>query len=384
MLAPLIEVSEAVAATKRSEGRKDRERENADRRPKATSRFRSTCPRGKVAFPMRAIAALRILIIAVVLTSVSACSSGVSPSNMSPTQQSHGLFARAQPVALGRMTTVVPSAFRFPPRVEAGPGWVSPDVVRKALLYVANYNANSVTIYSAVGHNQAPIGKITSGIDGPEGMAVDRLDRLFVTNTSNNTVTVYRRGGITPVKTYSSGLNGPAGVVIGNDGTVYVSNLYGNNVDAYARGSSTPTRIYTGLNFPIAVTLDAVNNLYVTNGSGITKFPSGSTHGTNLGIVLQNPSGIAIDKQRNIVVANQMPPGIYVYPPGKTQPSLVFGKEGDPNPIAFLGSEQRLFAGEPLSNTVNVYAYPTGAKVNAITNGALFPAGLAVDPAAPF
>jgi serine/threonine-protein kinase len=239
-------------------------------------------------------------------------------------------------------------------------------------------------IYNAVGHNQAPIGMITSGLSGPEGMAVDRLGRLFVTNTSNNTVTVYRRGGTTPVRTYSSGLNGPAGVVIGNDKTVYVSNLYGNNVDAYAGGSLTPTTIYTGVNFPIAVTLDASNNLYVTNGSGITKFPSGSTHGTNLGIVLQNPSGIAIDLHRNIVVANQMPPSIYVYPPGKTQPKLVFGKEGDPNPIAFLGSEKQLFAGEPLSNTVNVYAYPSGTKVNAITNGVVFPAGVAVDPAAPF
>jgi hypothetical protein len=333
---------------------------------------------------MYATPRFRIIIIAAGLIAASACSSGMPPSTLSPTSPTHGLVVRSQPVVTGRMTTVVPSAFRFPARVQAGQGWVLPDASPKPLLYVANYNSNAVMIYNAVGHNQAPIGKITNGISGPEGMAVDRLGRLFVTNTSNNTVTVYRRGGINPVKTYSSGLNGPAGVVIGNDKTVYVSNLYGNNVDAYAGGSLTPTTIYTGLNFPIAVTLDASNNLYVTNGSGITKFPSGSTHGTNLGIVLQNPSGIAIDRRANIVVANQMPAGIYVYPPGATQPKLVFGKEGDPNPIAFLGNVKRLFAGEPLSNTVNVYAYPTGAKVNAITNGVNFPAGVAVDPAAPF
>jgi hypothetical protein len=133
------------------------------------------------------------------------------------------------------------------------------------------------------------------------------------------------------------------------------------------------------------VTLDASNNLYVANeGAGdIIEFPSGSTTGENLGISLQEPSGIAIDTSGNLVVSNQMPPTIDVFPPGSTSPSETFGQEGDPNPIAFLRSEKLLFAGEPLSSTVNVYSYPSGAKVNAITTGDVFPAGLAVSPASP-
>ena len=266
------------------------------------------------------------------------------------------------------------------------PGWISPDAAGKALLYVANYNASNVQIYDAVGKNQSPIGSITNGLSGPEGMAVDKHRNLYVTNTSNNTVTVYKFGQTSPYKTYSAGLNGPAGAVVGDDGTVYVSNLYGNDVVAYAKGKKHPTTTYTGLNFPIAVTLDSSNDLFVTNSGAqdIIEYLAGSTTPMNTGISLPIPSGIEIDQAGNIVVADQNPPGIYVYPPGQTNPSKVFGQEGDPNPIAFLSSEKLLFVGEPLTPAVNVYTYPKGRKVNVITNSVTFPAGVAVSPKNPF
>jgi hypothetical protein len=282
-----------------------------------------------------------------------------------------------------RMTTIVPSWMRLAPPRASGPGWISPAARGKRLLFVANYNDNVVEIYKAEGSNQSPIGQITSGISGPEGMTVAKKF-LYVSNTSSNTVSVYRVGKTTPVKTYSQDLSGPADVAVGTDGTVYVSNLFGNDVIAYANGSMSPTATYSGLDFPIGVTLDAANDLYVTYTAGIEEFPSGSTSGKNLGISLATASGIAIDPEDDIVVANQMPAGVYVYPQGTTQPSTIFGQEGDPNPIAFLKDRQELFVGEPLSNTVNVYAYPSGTKVNSVTTGVNFPAGVAVSPAAPF
>lgn len=289
----------------------------------------------------------------------------------------------AAPQASLQSSTVLPAGMRLVPHQTIGPGWLSAAAHGKALLFVANFNSNVVEIYRAEGTNQGPIGQITASIDGPEGMAV-AAKHLYVTNTASNTVTVYRAGKTTVTKTYSQGLSGPDGVVVGTDGTVYVANLNANNVVAYAKGSMTPTSTYAGLTFPIGVTLDAQNNLYVAYGGGVEEFPSGSTTGKNLGISLAIASGIAIDKKDDIVVANQIPPGVYVFPQGATQPSKVFGQEGDPNPIAFLTNRKRLFVGEPLSNTINVYAYPSGTKVNAITNGVAFPAGVAVSPEAPF
>jgi hypothetical protein len=261
---------------------------------------------------MRSISLLRpgpLFVVSLALATGCGGNAAVGP----PLHEAHGVSSsRAAFAYTARMTTIVPSWRRFRAHSSAGEGWISRDATSKALLYVANYNGGSVTIYDAVGKGQAPLGRITSGIAGPEGLAVDARRRLYVTNTSNNTVTAYKPGQTSPYRTYSQGLDAPAGVAVGSDGTVYVSNLFGNDVVAYARGGTNPSATYSGLTFPIAVALDASNNLYVTYANGIEKFPSGSTHGTNLGISLPIASGISIDVQGDVVVANQQPPSVGV------------------------------------------------------------------------
>jgi hypothetical protein len=247
----------------------------------------------------------------------------------------------------------------------------------KNLLYVSSYNEGYVKIYSTKGTNQAPIGTITSGLNGPEGMAVDRNLNLYVTNTGNNTITVYAPGQTTPSATYSQGLNEPAGVAVGDDGTVYGANLAGTVVE-YAKGSMSPERTLQVGDLPIDVTLDKANNLYVTYGDGVEEFAPGSTTGTNLGIRIDSPGGVQIDKSGNIVVANQTLPGVEVFAQGSTSPSQTFAQTGDPNPIRFDKKAKNLYVGDPLSNIVDVYAYPSGTLANTISNGVNFDAGVAV------
>jgi hypothetical protein len=257
--------------------------------------------------------------------------------------------------------------------------WMSPEAKSgKNLLYVSSYNEGYVDIYKSKGSNQSPMGTITSGLNGPEGMAVDKKLNLYVTNTGNNTVTVYAPGSLTPSATYSSGLSEPAGVTVGNDGTVYVSNL-DNSVVEYPPGKMTPS-ITISINFPIAVALDPSNNLYISYLGGVEEVPPGSSTGTNLGITLDAPGGIAIDKQDDIVVADQTLPGVKVYPQGSTQPSSTFATVDDPNPIAFNKKASQLFIGDPTHNVVQVYSYPGETLVNTITTGVNFDAGVAVSP----
>ena len=107
-------------------------------------------------------------------------------------------------------------------------------------MYVSAFNNNYVDIYETKGSHQAPIGTITAGLAGPEGMAVDKGRNLYVTNTDNNTVTVYPPGSTSPTAaTYSQGVNEPAGVCVGKDGTAYIVNLAG-TVAEYAKGSTSP------------------------------------------------------------------------------------------------------------------------------------------------
>lgn len=55
------------------------------------------------------------------------------------------------------------------------------------------------------------------------------------------------------MKTISTGLNGPTGLAFDAAGNLFVANLGGSTVTKYAPGSSTPVTISTGIDQPQAL-----------------------------------------------------------------------------------------------------------------------------------
>ena len=298
------------------------------------------------------------------------------------------------PVAYSVSTVPVALQSELRPAVHPlsrGAGWLSPAAKKcKQKLYVSSYVLGYVAIYCTKGHNQPPIGEITSGISGPEGANTDSKGNLYITNTRGNTVTEYAPGSVNPSFTYSSGLGAPAGVAVDSKQNVYVSSLSPASVKVFPQGSNTPGVTITNLTYPIDVALDPSANLYVTsytagftNGE-IVEYSPGSTNGTNLGIVTGAPGGIALDEAGDIVTADQHLPGVLVFPPGKTAPSLTFAQNTlDPDPVRFLANEKQVYVGDAVGNAVYVYDYPSGKLVDTITDGIDGPNGLALDPAPP-
>jgi hypothetical protein len=272
-------------------------------------------------------------------------------------------------------------------------GWLSPAAKScKQQLFVSSYRLNYVSIYCVTGkrQNQAPIGEITDGINGPEGAITDSKGNLYVTNTGANSVTEYAAGTTSPSFTYSQGLSSPAGVAVDAKQNVYVSNLGSGAVTVFAQGVNTPSAQLTGIPFPIDVALDAKGNLYVTSyttsfSNGIIlEYAAGSTQGTNLGMTVGGPGGIALDKSGDIVTADQRLPGVLVFPPGKTVASKTFAQTmNDPISVRFNRAESRVFVGDSIENDVNVYSYPAGTLVDTITDGVDGPEGVALYPAPP-
>jgi hypothetical protein len=277
--------------------------------------------------------------------------------------------------------------------LKRGPGWLSPQgKACKSKLFVSSYRLGYVSIYCTSGRNQAPVGQITAGIETPEGAATDKLGNFYVTNTNANTVTEYAPNTTTPVFTYSSGLTFPAGVTVDRKLNVYVSSLSPASVEVFPHRTNSPSLTIPSaqLPYPIDVALDKAGNVYVTTytasfGNGvIIKYPPGSTQGTDLGIDTAGPGGIVVDLAGNIVTGDQRLPGVLVFPPGATSPSLTFGtNEVDPDPVRMNAAETRAYVGDGVGNAVNVYAYPSGNLVNTIYDGIDGPFGLALDPAAP-
>jgi sugar lactone lactonase YvrE len=286
-------------------------------------------------------------------------------------------------------SVATPASGSFPVALQSRAGTAAHKKCKNKL-FVSSYRLGYVDIYCAKGRNQAPIGKITSGIETPEGANVDGKGNLYVTNTSANTVTEYAPGGVTPEFTYSSGLGNPAGVAIDSKQNVYVTNLSPASVVVFPQQSNSPSRKITDVAFPIDVAIDASGNAYVTTYTSgfesgeILEYAPGSTTGVNLGIVTKEPGGIAIDKTGDIVTADQGLPGVLVFPPGKTSPSETFAQNTiDPDPVRFARAEHQVYVGDAVGNDVYVYDYPSGTLVDTITDGVDGPNGLALDPAAP-
>jgi sugar lactone lactonase YvrE len=273
--------------------------------------------------------------------------------------------------------------------VARGAGWLSPAAKKcKNRLYVSSYRLGYVAIYCTKGRNQAPIGKITDGIETPEGANVDGKGNLYVTNTSANTVTEYPRGSIKRSFTYSAGLANPAGVAIDRKQNVYVTSLSPASVEVFPQTTNAPSLKITDVPYPIDVAVDADDNAYVTtytsgfsNGE-IIKYAPGSKQGMSLGIVTGIPGGIALDTAGDIVTADQRLPGVLVFPPGQTSPSKTFAQNTlDPDPVRLDRAEHHVYVGDAVGNAVYVFDYATGTLVDTITDGVDGPNGLALDPA---
>ncbi len=118
-------------------------------------------------------------------------------------------------------------------------------------------NKGSVTVYpSTANGNVAPKAIIANEAKDkrtqfhqPAGMALDSAGDIYVTNNSNDTVTIYaaaKFGDVAPKAIISgphTGLNSPHGIGIDSDGKIYVSNDGSDNegvdtVTVYAPGSS--------------------------------------------------------------------------------------------------------------------------------------------------
>ena len=264
---------------------------------------------------------------------------------------------------------------------------MSPGVTRRHLVYVADQGGQAVYIFPRWGKDQAPIGKITSGLAAPNGLFVDSARNLYVCNFGGGTVTVYPNGSITPSLTLT-GAGSPIDVVVGVDGTVYVSNWDSGSAGTlleYPAGHTTPSVTININGASEGLALDRRNNLYVAyndatiNDGEVLKFAPGSTVGTNLGIHVGYVGGETVDSSGNLLLDDQNIPGVDVFPPGATQPSNRITGFSLAFDIALNHPNTRLWVTDPFTAVYEV-TYPGGQIVNTITNTISSAFGVATSP----
>jgi serine/threonine-protein kinase len=146
-----------------------------------------------------------------------------------------------------------------------------------------------------------------TGLDLPQGVAVDSAGTLYVTDLGNNRVLKLPAGSATPTVLPFTGLNKPAGVAVDSGGTLYVGDDEHGRVLKLAAGSATPTVLpFTGLSAPDGVAVDLAGTLYVTaHFLGVLKLAAGSATQDVLPFTgLDLPLGVAVDSAGTLYVTD--------------------------------------------------------------------------------
>ncbi len=278
-------------------------------------------------------------------------------------------------------------------------------------IFVDNYNYVTAYPIGSAG-NAAPIA-VTPDMILPAGIARDGNGRIYVTNPSTNTVTIYSgdaTGNVRPVEIIGGSktrLANPTGIAYWN-GNIYVLNSAPAAITVYPSfdlgviGKTTlvnqaPSAVIAGpktkLKQPVALAVDGSGDIYVANQLGgpvvtsdcftmgaITVYAAGSKGNVPPTAVISGaatglgtPVSIAVDSNRNIYVANASADASFIFQPNiRVYPA---GSDGDAQPSAVITDANTGFNGIgsiALDSAQNLYAVEYNTDGDALT---VYPAG---------
>ena len=200
------------------------------------------------------------------------------------------------------------------------------------------------------------------------------------------------------VAAIGSGYTSPTAAALDASGDLFVADSTANKVWEIAAGSSTPASVGTGLKAPQGVAVDGAGDLYIadTGNNRIVEIPvvSGALSSANqtaivgsatsiAGAALSGPTGLTVDAQGNLYIADTGNSRIVFLPGGSSSnlPGAFTVGSGWKNPLATaVSSTGTIYVADSGHGDVSSLAYPTGPQA-LVATGFGDPSALATDAA---
>jgi len=162
------------------------------------------------------------------------------------------------------------------------------------------------------GASYAPVAPVTplvtSGLNAPQGVAVDSQGDVYIANTGRNAIDEWVAGTQKLTALVSSGLRGPTGIAVDANGNVYFADSGNQAIKEWNAANHQVTALVTGLGRPYGVAVDAQGNVYFSDSANnvIEEWTAATGQVSTLvsGPGLNGPTGVAVDGLGNLYFAN--------------------------------------------------------------------------------
>ncbi len=220
-----------------------------------------------------------------------------------------------------------------------------------------------------------------SGLNNPEGVAVDGKGTIYLTDAKNNRVLALAAGASAQTVLPFSGLNSPTGVAVDGQGTVYVADYFNDRVLALAVGASAQTVLpFTGLKGPASVAVNSQRTVYVAdwwNGQ-VVALAAGSTVQTVLPFTRLYRPCVAVDGQGTVYVADDRNQVLALAAGASAHTVLHFDSLDHPDGVA-VDSTGTVYVSDRSNNRVVKLAAGSSAQSVLPLTGLNNPVGVSVD-----
>jgi streptogramin lyase len=223
---------------------------------------------------------------------------------------------------------------------------------------------------------------VASGLNAPQGVAVDTHGNVYIADTGNKAVREWQPTSQSLSTLVSSGLSSPTEVAVDTSGNVYIADGGKHAIEEWILASGLLTALVPGLADPYGVTVSTPGNVYFSNSSrNLIEEWIASSQGVTIIVHsgLSDPKGVAVDALGNAYLANTGSNTIDEWN-ATTQKltTLVASGISGPTGVAVDGQGNVYFS-DTGNNAVKQWNAASLQVVTLISSGLNSPAGVAVD-----
>jgi len=282
------------------------------------------------------------------------------------------------------------------PWLQLAPGSAS-GVGNAAIQFTYNANPNPAAqtgmlaiagltfMVTQAGASYVPVSAVTtlvsSGLNNPQGVAVDGQGNVYIADTPNNVIKEWSPGTQQTV-VLCSGFNNPVAVAVDRYANVYIADSGNNAIEECSATNQQLTTLVSGLRNPSGVAVDGQGNVYFsdTGNNAIDEWNATSQQMTVLvNSGLSGPTGVAVDGSGNVYFSDTGHNSIDEWNATSQQVTvLVNSGLSGPTGVAVDGSSNAYFS-DSGNSAIKEWGASRRQVTTLVSSGLNSPYGLAVD-----